>query len=189
MNASILPFTAKPGEPRMSDPRWYVAIAKPGRTVRALDEIASLGICLVCPMERYHERRLGRRYTVEKPAYGTYILVSVDNFDDLHHINRLFDIQTIMRDEYGFRSFPDAFVDVVLEIDASGALDRTSGARQPFERGQNVRITQEGGFLGLVGKISKSKGRQRWQVVLDACRIPVTMEDGELEPISEGRAA
>lgn len=169
--------------------RWYVAIAKPGRTVRALDEIAALGICTVCPMERYHERRKGRRYTVERPAYGTYILVNVETFDDLHHINRLFDIQAIMRDEHGFRSFPEAFVDVVLEIDASGILDRTAGARTALERGQKVRIVQDGAFAGLVGMISKSKGRQRWQVVLDACRIPVTMEDGELEPVAEGRAA
>lgn len=169
--------------------RWFVAIAKPGRTLRALDEIIALGICNVCPMERYHERRKGRRYTVEKPAYGTYILVSPDTIDDLHHINRLFEIQAIMRDEHGFRTFPERLVDVVLEIDASGALDRTNSGRGDLKIGQRVRVTQIGAFNDLMGEIRRTKGTRRFQVFLDYLSMPVTMDEGELEPLAEGKAA
>lgn len=168
---------------------WYVAIAKNGRTMRAVDELIAIGICLVCPIERYHVRRQGRRYTVEAPLLGRYLLVSADSDDDLSHIANSAEVDHILSSERGPLRVQGRFVDALLEADAGGGYDRTSGKGNEFARGQKVRVIGEGPFADLVGEIALAKGSRRWQIVLDITSIPVNVAEDEMEPIGQGKAA
>lgn len=168
---------------------WYVAVAKNGRTMRAVDELIALGICLVCPIERYHIRRMGRRYTVEMPLLGRYLLVDAQSDDDLSHIANNAEVDHILSNEKGPATVPARFVDALLEADASGGYDRTSGKAHDFAPGQKVRVVGDGPFADLVGQIARAKGSQRWQIVLDVARIPVTMAEDDMERVGQGKAA
>lgn len=144
---------------------WYVAIAKNGRALKALDELTEHGYCVVCPLVReYGRTHRGVRTLKESPALLRYLIISAEEHD-LPTITACWHIDSMLKDEEGPVVLWPSEVDAVIELDGSGVLDRTSREARTLSEGQMVRLCR-GLFEGVVGRLIKHRGHGKWQVEL-----------------------
>lgn len=162
---------------------WYVAVAKNGRALRAVDELIAGPTCVLCPIERYEHRVKGRRFTKERPLLGRYLLIDAEDPEDLIGIRKAAagEITGFVSDSRGPLRANPVFVDQLLQDDAEGVFWQIKG-HIAFKAGDRVRITA-GPFAEMVGELKRVTGSRRWQIFLDSCflRMPVTQDEDLIE--------
>lgn len=171
--------------PRDVPRSWYVGLVRPGQGRKAIYELHGRDYDAYQPTETVWFRPSPNRKIKQwRPLFGSYLFIGLaeeQGFGDIHAVEAVHRLLVTGSSEPA--EIPYEPIDALRQAEIRGEFDKTRRGFVEYRPGQKVRVTQEGGFEGLVGEIKRAKGDQRWQLFLDCLNIPLTMREADIEPL------
>lgn len=138
--------------------KWYCAIVRPSRHLRAEFDLSRSGFRSFYPKARRWISHARVKKAVERPILNRYIFVEIDHpRQSFSTVNAMVDIESLVGNLGKPTSFPSHWIEGLLSRYMAGEWDEVAEGKLPV--GARIRIV-EGEFQDQLAIVTSSKGQR-----------------------------